>query len=236
VETIDRQWVTKFGMVLTLIVLTAGLSLPSRALSGATKHPRQGSRSVPNPPNNSVSQRKPPANGGNNGSKGNQGEGGNSGGNGRAGAGVPQKFVEKLQDMSPDQQERFMKNNERFQNMPPNQQAQIRQNLQRWNSLTPEQRGVIRARQAAIEQMSPQERQYVHQVVQPAWRDMAPAPRRFMNQHLRELYGMSAPEAEAKLNDPAFLRGMTPEQQKMMPYLYRMRVGAAPEPQGPPEY
>lgn len=229
---------TKFGMLLALVMMATALAMPSSALSGTDRHPRQGSKSMPKPPNNSANQRKPPANGGNNGSKGNQSEGGNSGGNGRAGAGagVPQKFVEKLQDMSPDEQERFMKNNDRFQSMPPNQQAQIRQNLQRWNSLSPEQRGVIRARQAAIEQMTPQERQYVHQQVQPAWRDMPPAPRKFMTQHLRQLYGMSAPEAEAKLNDPAFLRGMTPEQQKMMPYLYRMRVGAAPEPQGPPEY
>ena len=58
-----------------------------------------------------------------------------------------------------------------------------------------------------------------------------------MLQHLHQLYGMSAPEAQAKLSDPAFLQGMSPEQQKMLPYLYRMRAGAAPEPpKGPPEY
>ena len=223
-------------MLLAILLLTAGLSLPASALSGTGKHPWQGGKSASKSTNNSSNQRKPPANGGNNGQKGNQAGGEKSEGNGRAGAGLPPKFVEKLQDMTPEQQERFMKNNERFQNMPPKQQEQVRQNLQRWNSLSPEQRGIIRARQAAIEQMTPQERQYVHQVVQPTWRDMPQPQRRFMMQHLHELYGMSGPEAEAKLNDPEFLHGMTPEQQKMMPYLYRMRVGAAPEPQGQPEY
>jgi hypothetical protein len=228
---IEMKRFIQFGIFFCLFIAAAAFSLSSAAMGGAGKHQRQAGRSAATPPNNSGNQGKPPANGG----KSQNGPSGENGG--RNGGGVPPKFVEKLQDMTPEQQERFMKNNERFQNMPPKQQAQIRQNLQRWNNLSPEQRGVIRARQAAIEQMSPQERQYVHQVVQPAWHDMAPAPRRFMTQHLRELYGMSGPEAEAKLTDPAFLRGMTPEQQRMMPYLYRMRVGAAPEPpQGPPEY
>jgi hypothetical protein len=149
---------------------------------------------------------------------------------------LPPKFVEKLQDMSPEQQERFMKNNERFKNMPPERQAQIRQNLQRWNSLSPEQRTAMRIQETEFEKMTPQEQQFVRQQVQPAWRGMAPNQKRFMLQHLHQLYGMSEPEAQAKINDPAFLQGMSLEQQRMLPYLYRLRVGVAPEPpQGPPE-
>jgi hypothetical protein len=137
--------------------------------------------------------------------------------------------------MTPEQQERFMRNNERFRNMPPERQAQIRKNLQNWNSLTPAQRSVMRTRETAFEQMNPQERQYVQQEMRPAWRDMVPGQRRFMLLHLHELYGMSEPEARAKLGDPAFMQGMTAEQQKMLPYLYRLRVGMVPEPAGPPE-
>jgi hypothetical protein len=93
-----------------------------------------------------------------------------------------------------------------------------------------------RQRETALEQMTPQERQFVQQQVQPSWRDMSPEQRKPMLQHLRQLYGMSTPEAQAKLSDPAFMQGMNPEQQKMLPYLYRLRVGAAPEPPpGPPE-
>src|SRR6476661_3116279 len=36
---------------------------------------------------------------------------------------LPPKFVEKLQDMSPEKQERFLQNNERFRNMSPERQA-----------------------------------------------------------------------------------------------------------------
>ena len=52
---------------------------------------------------------------------------------------LPPRAIERLQDMPPDQQERFLQNNQRFQNLPPEQQARIRQRLQAWNRLTPSQ-------------------------------------------------------------------------------------------------
>ncbi len=219
---------TQFGVWLSLLLLACGLSLPTAAKGGARKQPGQANKTGSKPPANDGKNKNANA------PSENTGEKGNHGGNGRAG--LPPKFVEKLQDMPPEQQERFMRNNERFRNMTPQQQAQIRQRLQHWNSLTPEQRSIMRTREVALEQMTPQERQYVQQEALPAWRNMAPDQRRFMQQHLNQLYGMSTPEAQAKFSDPAFIRGMNPEQQKMLPYLYRLRVGAAPEPPpGPPE-
>ncbi|MDE3109793.1 MAG: DUF3106 domain-containing protein, partial [Acidobacteriota bacterium] len=50
--------------------------------------------------------------------------------------GLPPKWVEKLRDLPPSEQERFLRNNERFRNLPPERQEQIRRNLQRWNNLT----------------------------------------------------------------------------------------------------
>jgi hypothetical protein len=61
-------------------------------------------------------------------------------------AGLPPKWVEQIRDMSPEQQERFMQNNQRFQSLPPQRQQQIRQNLQKWNNLSPTERGAIRER------------------------------------------------------------------------------------------
>lgn len=249
-EKIAMKRLAKFGLLPCLLLLAAGLSSSATAASGRNKYPPQGRKPASKQPSGPGNQSKPPApSNQKNGQKGNQNPGpkpntgqgpnpgGNPPGNGRAGAGMPPKFIDQLRGMDPDQQERFMMNNQRFQNMPPQQQAQIRKSLQNWNSLSPEQRSVIRARETAIEQMTPQEQQYVHQQLQPAWRDMPAPQKKFMQQHLHELYGMSTPEAQAKLNDPAFTRGMTPEEQKMLPYLYRMRVGAAPEPPpGPPEY
>src|SRR5277367_5614102 len=52
--------------------------------------------------------------------------------------GLPPKWVDNVRDMSPEDQERFMQNNQRFQSLPPERQAQIRNNLQKWNSLSPD--------------------------------------------------------------------------------------------------
>ena len=58
-------------------------------------------------------------------------------------AGLPPKWVENLRDKSPQEQERFMQNNERFQNLPPGRQQQVRQNLQKYNSLSPQQKDAL---------------------------------------------------------------------------------------------
>ena len=68
--------------------------------------------------------------------------------------GLPPKWVDKLRDMSPEEQQRFMRNNARFQSLPPQRQEQIRRTLQRWNQMTPEQRDAMRNREQILERMS----------------------------------------------------------------------------------
>src|SRR5580700_6315692 len=53
---------------------------------------------------------------------------------------MPPAWVDRLRQMTPQQQERFFNNNERFRELPPERQAQIRQQMQRWNNLPPAQR------------------------------------------------------------------------------------------------
>ena len=93
---------------------------------------------------------------------------------------LPPKFIEKLHDMSPEQQERFLQNNERFRNMNPQQQARIRQNLQQWNTMTPQQRIQWREQQQAFESMTPVEQQYVRQQLLPNLAQMLPTQRQFL--------------------------------------------------------
>src|ERR1700680_210734 len=61
--------------------------------------------------------------------------------------GLPPRWVERLQGMSPAEQERFLSNNARFRSLPPERQAQIRQRLQIWNGLTPEQHQAVLERE-----------------------------------------------------------------------------------------
>jgi hypothetical protein len=145
---------------------------------------------------------------------------------------LPPKAIEKLQDLPPERQEKFLQNNERFQNLPPDQQAQIRQRLQAWNRLTPDQQQALRDRQHVWEQMTPEQRQYVRQSLLPRWQGL-PGPRRqALLQRLHSLRNMSEADRQAKLSDPAFTEGLNPEDREMLGQLAHLHVGMAPDPPG----
>jgi hypothetical protein len=219
----------KFGYAFASFLVVCLLSLPAVAQKG-----KSGSTAPPPGQTNKNSEGNNPHN---QTSGPNSNSGNSKAANEERRANLPPKFVENLQDMSPEQQERFMKNNERFKNMSPQQQAQIRQRLQHWNSMTPQQRIQWRQRNEILQSMTPKERQYVQQQVIPMWNAMPRTRRVVMMQHLHQLDGLSDSEREAKLNDPAFTQGLNPDEKVMLPYLSRLRIGTTPEPPpGPPEY
>lgn len=143
--------------------------------------------------------------------------------------GLPPAWVERLQDMPPEQQEKFLSNNKRFQDMTPQQQAQIRNRLQFWNNLTPDQRQELREREQIWEKMTPEQRQYVHETLLPQWQAMPPASKMIIRRHLQRLQGLNEDERQQMLNNPAFMRNMTPEEQNMLRELSRLRVGNTPD-------
>jgi len=145
---------------------------------------------------------------------------------------LPPKAIERLQDLPPDRQEKFLQNNERFQNLPPQQQAQIRQRLQAWNRLTPGQQQNLRERQQIWEQMTPAQRGYVQQSLLPRWEQLAPPRRQAILQRLHSLRDMSESDRQAKLNDPAFAEGLNPEDREMLGQLAHLHVGMAADAPG----
>jgi hypothetical protein len=144
--------------------------------------------------------------------------------------GLPPKWVERLQDMTPQQQERFMRNNERFNSLPPQQQAQIRNRLQVWNNMTPEQREEIRERQRVWEQMTPEQQSYVQNVLLPRWQQLPQQRKIAILNHLRALRALGDADREALLNDPTFMQGMSPDERHMLRDLAHLRVGGMIEP------
>ena len=138
-------------------------------------------------------------------------------------AGLPPKWVERLQDMPPEEQERFMRNNQQFQDLPPQRQEQIRKNLEKWNKLTPEQKAGLRREEAFLETMSPQQRQYLRNVLLPKWQAMPPERRQLINRHLGMLRNMSPATQQAALNDPKFMEGLSPDEQSMLRELNSFR-------------
>ena len=130
-------------------------------------------------------------------------------------AGLPPKWVENLRDMPPEDQERFMRNNQRFQNLPPERQQQIRQNLQKWNNLSPEQKDALRERAKTWRADVSRARDKVRNDVLPKWQEMPPGPQA-SDQQLHTLQGMTPAEREEALNDPKFMEGLTPDEQSMV--------------------
>ena len=141
---------------------------------------------------------------------------------------LPPKAIERLQDMPPSRQEQFLRNNERFNSLPPQQQAQIRQRLEAWNRLTPDQQQALRDRQRVWEQMTPDQRQYVQQSLFPRWKQLPPARRQALLQRLHSLRNMSEEDRQAKLDDPAFIQGLNPEDREMLGQLAHLHVGMVP--------
>jgi Protein of unknown function (DUF3106) len=145
---------------------------------------------------------------------------------------VPPKGLERLQDLPPDKQERFLENNQRFKSLPPEKQAMIRQRLQAWNKLTPEQKQELRDRQHVWEEMTPEQRSYVRQTLLPRWQQLPPERRQAILQRLHTLRDMSESDRAAKLNDPAFVEGLDAEDRETLSQLAHLHVGMAPDPPG----
>jgi hypothetical protein len=145
---------------------------------------------------------------------------------------LPPKAIERLQDLPPDKQEQFLRNNERFNSLPPEQQAQIRQRLQAWNRLTPQQQQALRERQHVWEQLTPEQRRYVQQSLFPRWQQLPPARRQAILQRLHSLRDMTEADRQTKLNDPAFVEGLNPDDREMLGQLAHLHVGMAPDTPG----
>ncbi len=148
----------------------------------------------------------------------------------RAMAGMPPRWMERLREMPPEEQERFMNNNERFQQLPLERQAQIRKRLQHWNSLAPEQRAEVRKREEVWRQMSPEQQRHVREDLLPKWQQLPPERRQAILRRLSALRNLSESERVAKLNDSAFLQGLNPEDRGTLRELAGLRVGTPPEP------
>ena len=148
--------------------------------------------------------------------------------NARALMGLPPKWVEKLQDRSPEEQERFMRNNARFRNLPPQRQEQIRRRLQNWNQMTPQQRNAMRNREQIFNRLSPEERKEVVTDLFPRWQNLPPDRKQIVLGRLRVLSGMTQQQRQQELQDPQFMRGLNPNEQDMLQKLSNLRLGPGP--------
>jgi hypothetical protein len=147
---------------------------------------------------------------------------------------LPPEWADQLRNMTPEQQEQFLANNQRFQNLPPAQQARIRQQLQVWNSLSPAQRQALEQRQQVFQSMTSGQQRYIRNTLLPEWQHMRPDRRQAILKRLRDLRALNAPQRAARLNDPYFLNGLDRAERQMLRDLANLRVPLPETAQAPP--
>jgi Protein of unknown function (DUF3106) len=141
---------------------------------------------------------------------------------------IPGQWTQKLGQMSPQQQNHFLQNNERFKNLPPEKQQQVRENLRKYNTLSPTERMAMKDRQATWERMSPEQRQYVQKTLLPKWQQMSSDRKQVVNDRLHTLQGMAPEDRQRSLNDPQFMRGLNPDEQSVLRGLDSVRNPSNP--------
>lgn len=147
---------------------------------------------------------------------------------------VPPRWMERLQRMSPEEQERFLNNNERFRGLPPGRQAEVRRNLERWNRLTPDEQEALRQRHRVLERMTPEQRSRFREEIWPRWQQLGPERRHAIGQRLGVLHNLSESERAARLQDQDFLKGLSLEEQQLLRDLAELRLGLPPDRTEPP--
>jgi hypothetical protein len=143
---------------------------------------------------------------------------------------LPPKWIEQLQEMSPTEQDQFLRNNERYRSLPPRQQTVIRQRLKAWNSLSDKKREAVLERQQIWEQLPSDQRRQVRESLLPRWQKL-PVPRReAILGKLRALRGLDVTQRSGKLSDDEFLGDMNEDDRQMLRELSNLGVGQAPGP------
>ena len=137
---------------------------------------------------------------------------------------LPSGWQNRLQQMTPEERERFLQNDQKFRNLPPEQQAQIRQRFQEWKQLSPAQKENLNKNAEALAKLTPEQRQSVRTQVLPQWRQMTPERRQEIKQRLTSLNGLSDEERNQKLNDPSFYQGLSPQEHDVLKQFGDMKL------------
>jgi hypothetical protein len=142
---------------------------------------------------------------------------------GRNLVGLPPKWVGRLQELSPEEQQKFLKNNQRFKSLPPDRQAQIRERLNHWNNLSPTERQAMRTREDNLEKMTPEQRDYIRNTLLPKWQQLPEDRKNLIRGRLGVLQSMTPEQRQQKLQDPQFLNGLNPDDRGMLQDLNALR-------------
>ena len=141
---------------------------------------------------------------------------------------IPPGVMNRLQQMPPEERDRWLQNNKAFQSLPADKQAAIRKNFKDWDKLPPEKKANYNQNAGALANMTPEQRDNLRTQVMPQWRTMTPDRRQEIRQRLNSLNGLSDAERNQKLNDPNFYQGLSPQEHNVLKQFgeYKLNPGS----------
>ncbi len=147
---------------------------------------------------------------------------------------LPQWFRQH-ENMSPQDQERALRNEPGFDHLPPREQQRLYNRLQQLNAMPPDRRERTLQRMEALERLSPEQRQQVRQVMQRVTQ-MPQDRRRMMHKAFGNLTQLPPEQRQAILNSPQFKSQFSYQERQMLgtlmsvqPYSPEQRPGTGAE-------
>jgi hypothetical protein len=124
-------------------------------------------------------------------------------------------WLQRHQNLSPQQQERALQREPGFTQLPPETQQRLLSRLQQLNRMPPAQRQRTLDRIEAMERLSPQMRQQVRASFQ-EFRSLPPDRQRMVRKAFRDLREYPPEQRTAMMNSPKFAAQFSPEERSIL--------------------
>ncbi len=124
-------------------------------------------------------------------------------------------WLQRHQNLSPEQQEKALQNEPGFSRLPPETQQRLLNRLQQINRMPPEQRQRTLDHIEAMEHLTPQMRQQVRASFQD-FRALPPDRQRMVRKAFRDLREYPPEQRTAMMNSPKFQAQFSPEERSIL--------------------
>jgi Protein of unknown function (DUF3106) len=124
-------------------------------------------------------------------------------------------WLQRHQNLSPQQQERALQSEPGFKQLPPETQQRLLSRLQQLNRMPPAQRQRTLDRIEAMERLTPQMRQQVRTSIQ-EFRSLPPDRQRMVRKAFRDLREYPPEQRTAMMNSPKFAAQFSPQERSIL--------------------
>lgn len=132
------------------------------------------------------------------------------------------QWLRQHQNMSPQQQQRALRDEPGFNRLPPQRQQRLLKRLQQVDAMPPLQRERTLERIEALEKLSPQERAQVHNAMQEVG-SLPPQRQRMMHRAFHELSQLPPEQRESALHSPPFRGEFSDRERQILTTLIKVQ-------------